>query len=117
MVEEAYIDKNSHNNDASSTMSCVERYNECISYCIAFTMMHPKTALIITADHECGGIESNGNNFIYTSGNHTNVNVPLFALGGGTREFAQSAYTLENIDVAKFIASIFGQATFGQTGF
>ena len=117
MVEEAYIDKNSHNNDASSTMSCVERYNECISYCIAFTMMHPKTALIITADHECGGILESEDGFIYTSTNHTNTNVPLFALGGGVKEWINSTYSLENIDVAKHIASIFGSNDFGQAGF
>ena len=117
MIEEAYIDKNSHNNDHESTMNCVERYNECIAYCIAFTMLHPTTALIITADHECGGITADGDNYIYTSNNHTNTNVPLFALGGGVKEWVDSTYALENIDVAKHIASIFGATEFGQSGF
>ncbi len=117
MIEEAYIDKESHNNDSKDTMTCVQRYNDCIAYCIAFTMLHPTTALIITADHECGGILESEDGYIYTSNNHTNTNVPLFALGGGVKEWINSTYELENIDVAKHIASIFGSNDFGQTGF
>lgn len=117
MIEEAYIDKESHKNDATKTMACVERYNDCIAYCIAFTMLHPTTALIITADHECGGIFANPDGgFDYTSKDHTNTDVPLYALGGGVREWVNSHYELENIDVAKHIASIFGVKDFGLQG-
>lgn len=113
MIEEAYNDKRSHSNDLSGTMKRVVRYNSIIAYCIAFTMCHPKSVLIVTADHETGGITLNADGqYVYTSGNHTNVDVPVYALGYGTEYF--NGTTVENIDIAKFMAKIYGASAFGQ---
>lgn len=113
MIEEAYNDKRSHSNDLSGTTKRVVRYNSIIAYCVAFTMCHPKSVLIVTADHETGGITLNSNGqYVYTSGNHTNVDVPVYALGYGTEYF--NGTTVENIDIAKFMAKIYGASAFGQ---
>lgn len=115
MIEEAYTDKGSHSNDAGTSNEAVARFNDAIAYAIAFVMLHPDTALLITADHETGGIIRNPNgSYSYTTGSHTNTNVPYFALGGANvKEFVETADVLENVWNAMFIASIFGVEKFG----
>lgn len=112
MLEEAYIDKNSHNNKYPEMVSAVNRYNDAIAYVIEFVLMHPDTALIITADHETGGVRKlNDGRFIFTRTNHTNTDVPLFALGYGTEALTKEVNN--NVNIAKFIAGIFGESNFG----
>lgn len=120
MIEEAHIDKHSHNNTLAKARLAVQYYNDVIAYVIGFVMMHPETALIITADHECGQLyfdESKGVFLYRPYGNgtydHSNVNVPLFALGNGAEEFVNSKDAVDNTDIAKFIASVFGSTSFG----
>ena len=123
MIEEAHIDKRSHEGDKSLSkmQDCVVRYNQCIAYAIAFVMLHPYTALIITADHETGGLvkQQDGsykftNNTSATYWQHTNNNAPIFALGNGVEQLVQSGVITDNTLVAKHIAGIFGDTSFGQ---
>ena len=57
-------------------------------------------------------------NFSYTESDgddyyqHTATEVPLFALGYGTECFHNG--TVDNTDIAKFIAEIYGDTGFGQ---
>jgi hypothetical protein len=114
MIEEGYIDKYSHNNEFENMFKALARFDATIKYVSAFTVMHPDTVMIITADHETGGIkcaEAQGV-YRYTSTSHTNVNVPILAMGAGTEIFHGKA--VENIEIAKFLAKIFGEETFGQ---
>jgi len=120
MIEEAHIDKHSHNNTLSKARMAVKYYNDVIAYVIGFVMMHPETALIITADHECGQLHFDAEKgvFVYRpygngSYDHSNVNVPLYGLGNGAEEFVNSKDAVDNTDIAKFIASIFGADDFG----
>jgi alkaline phosphatase len=112
MIEEAYIDKNSHSNNGSKMSAAVKRFNEVIAYSMVFTVFNPDTVLVVTADHETGGITPNGNSYVYTTGNHTSANVPVYACGKGSEMFDGKA--VENIEIAKFIAPIFGKTNFGQ---
>ena len=111
MIEEAYIDKESHNNDLADAKTCVLRYNDIIGYCIQFVMLHPETALVITADHECGGLTLTGDKLQYTSGDHTNAKVPVYALGAGTEMFAGTK--VDNTQIGKFLGSIYTDKQFG----
>lgn len=112
MLEEAYIDKNSHKNKYPEMVSAVKRYNDAIAYAIEFVLMHPDTVLIITADHETGGVTkaSNGK-YEFTKTTHTNTDVPLFAMGAGTEVLTDGV--CNNVNIAKFIAAIFGDSNFG----
>lgn len=113
MIEEAQIDKKSHNMDLKAMMPTLKRYNELIAYCVEFVICHPNTVLIITADHETGGLTLKDGKYEYTSDDHTNVNVPLFAIGAGTEEFHDKK--TNNIEIPKFIAPIYGYTEkFGQ---
>ena len=102
MIEGAYIDKYSHSNATSDVLHCVERFNDSIAYTIAFTVLHPETVLVITADHECGGLTDK---FSFTSTNHTNTNVPVFALG--QTDALITSETIDNTDIGSFIGQIF----------
>ena len=114
MLEEAQIDWASHSNDFNTMYQRVMRFNMVIAYGMAFTVMNPNTVMIVTADHETGGIKYNAatDTYYYTTGSHSNVNVPLCAMGAGTEKFNGAA--VENIEIAKFIARIFGAQKFGQ---
>ena len=77
------------------------------AYAATYAMCHRDTAIIVTADHETGGlqIEANGE-FKYTSGDHTSANVPVFAYGAYADVF--NGKTVENVQIPKTIAAIFG---------
>ena len=112
MLEEAYIDKNSHNNKYPEMISAVNRYNDAIAYVIEFVLMHPDTVLMITADHETGGvIKLNDGSFRFTRTSHSNADVPLFTMGSGTETLTNGV--CNNVNIAKFIASVFGESNFG----
>lgn len=125
MIEEAHIDKKAHYANSQGVWDSVTRYNEVICYVVAFVMMHPDTALIITADHETGGLTKNEDgsysfeNFAYTEKDgddyyqHTSTETPIFALGDGVDTLFAGG-SIDNTDVAKFIASIYGDSNFGQ---
>ncbi len=112
MMEEARIDWNSHSNDADAVMSCVKSYNDTIATVIQFVLQHPDTVLVITADHETGGLVKDNGNFTFTKADHTSANVPVYAIGAGTEMFNGQA--VENIEIPKFMAKAFGDNNFGQ---
>ena len=116
MIEEGWIDKQSHNNNISSTAQMVERFNDSIEYATQFALMHPSTALIVTADHETGSLIENSfhkQGFSFRSENHTNVNVPVFAIGAEASIFNDK--TVENVELAKFVASVYSDESFGMS--
>ena len=107
MIEEANIDTWSHNNKPDLTVHCMARYNKAIQYAMVFAVSHPDTLLIITADHETGGITAN---CTFTTTGHTTANVPLYAIGMGSERFVG---TVDNTFVPKVIASGWGVSNFG----
>lgn len=116
MVEGAYIDKVSHNNDYAAAIKNVIRFNDAIAYSLMFAMCHPGTAVIVTADHECGVLDEDPSakfGYKYNSGNHSNRDVPVYAFGPEVEIFDDVA--TENIDIARFIAGVFGDYSFGQS--
>ena len=114
MYEEAHIDKESHNRNLVSTYEKMVRANNEINYIMSFIMYHPDTLLIITADHETGGLtyDELSKNIYFTLGDHTGADVPVYAYGIGTEIFNNK--TVNNIEIAKFIATQMGEENFGQ---
>ncbi len=114
MIEEAYIDKACHKLGAGDytigdLANYVRRFNTAIQYAATFTASRPDSVLIITADHETGSITTTGG--YDAGGNHSNVNVPVYAMGYGTEIFNDT--TVDNTDIADFMASVYGLDTFG----
>ena len=101
MYEEAYIDKYSHDRDLRSATNAVARFNTAIGAFMEYVFYNPETVVIITADHETGGLLKTDDGFRYTTNAHTGVNVPVFAYGYGTEYFNDA--TVKNIDISTFI--------------
>ena len=114
MFEEAQIDKKSHNEDMESTFLALQRFNQAIALFMEYAFYNPDTMVLITADHETGGLlPTDSNTLEYTSGgDHTSADVPVFAWGHGTDIFGNER-TVENIEIAKFFAAKMGVSDFG----
>ena len=86
MIEGAYIDKLSHGNDLASMMNALENFDQSVQY-VRETV--PDASVLVTADHETGGLQlasdaSGLTNDLYTTKNHTSTNVPYFISLRGT---------------------------------
>ena len=89
MVEQAHIDKYSHNNDFENMIKCVNSLNDTVEY--AKNNTSNNTGIIITADHETGDLEVSLEHlyslnysdvyYFYYSKSHTGKNVPLYVYG------------------------------------
>ena len=119
MYEEATIDKTCHKSDLEGTFDAVVRFNQAIALFMEYAFYNPETVVIVTADHETGGLKiSDSGEFSYTSAknssgdrNHTGTNVPVFAFGMGTEMFHDT--TVENVQIPKQIANLWGVDEFG----
>ena len=112
MYEEAHIDKHCHSNDINKTFKAMVRFNQAIGLFMEYAFYNPDTFLLITADHETGGLLPNDNGgFSYSHGNHSSQYVPVFTYGDGGELFHD--VTIENIQIPKTIASFWGEAITG----
>lgn len=115
MIEETHPDKGGHNNEMKTVYSGVTLLSKCAAYATAFVYFHPDTVFIVTADHETGGITKNADGtYKFTTTNHTNSDVPVYAIGYGTGALAKK---VDNTDVSKFIAKVYGNDNFGDPNF
>lgn len=113
MYEEAYIDKHCHNKNISDTFDALVRFNQVIGLVMEYAFYNPKTMVVITADHETGNLLPNGKgDFSYSSGDHSAQYVPVFSYGIGSEFFDQRV--VENIEIPKEIARLWGVDKFGQ---
>jgi alkaline phosphatase len=56
MVEESAIDRMAHRNNAPLTLKGVLELDRAVQVALAFSARVPDTLIIVTADHECGGL-------------------------------------------------------------
>ena len=110
MVEESYIDICEADLDMEGTIKEMQSFDKCIDYTLSWAENHPGTLVIVTADHETGGVivpedkkPENVNNDCFTSGGeHTSTNVALFAAGAQSGELFTEE-TIDNTDIAKIM--------------
>jgi alkaline phosphatase len=95
MAEGAQIDYGGHANNMEYVVREMLDFDEAIGKAMAYVDAHPETLLIITADHETGGLTLLDGDLQkgYVHGNfstqdHTAVMVPVFAYGSGAKDFA-----------------------------
>lgn len=112
MYEEGYIDKHCHSNLGDHTFACMVRFNQMIGMFMEYAFYHPDTFLLITADHETGGLQFTADGDVqYTSTSHTGVDVPVFAYGQGAEVFEN--FEDQNTQIPKEIAAMWGVEDFG----
>ncbi|MCL2023325.1 MAG: alkaline phosphatase [Oscillospiraceae bacterium] len=78
MVEAAHIDKFAHDNDFPWTIHHTRELDKAVAVALDYARENPDVLVIVTADHETGGIMPTSEGFVFTSGNHTNADVPVF---------------------------------------
>lgn len=103
MVEGSQIDGGGHANNTDKIVNEMLDFDRAIKEAFDFAEKNAGTLVIITADHETGGLTINGGSFEtgevkgeYTTKGHTAVMVPVFAFGAGAEEFAG---IYENTDI------------------
>ncbi len=108
MVEGACIDKFSHSNNIDGcTMSTVE-FDKAIGAALDFAEKDGETLVVVTADHETGGIKYNEKTgeYYYTSDTHTLVDVPLFV--SATDAGFTAGEEVKNREISVQIARVLG---------
>lgn len=110
MVEGARIDKEAHGNRYDGLIGETLDFDKAIEVAIRFAEKDGHTLVVISADHETGGIALKSGNQepgtvagVFTSKGHTPCFVPLFAYGPHSRDFA---CIQENSDVSNKIVEL-----------
>lgn len=94
MIEGAMIDTGGHWNSAATVVEEVIDFDKAVGIAIQFADQHPGTLVLITADHETGGVtipqgnmESGQVELSFETEDHTAILVPLLAYGSHAEEF------------------------------
>ncbi|PYF74417.1 alkaline phosphatase [Pedobacter nutrimenti] len=94
MAEGAQIDYGGHANDLPYAVTELLDFDKAVAAALRFAEKDQHTLVVVTADHETGGLslldcdEQTG--YVYgtfSTNDHTNVPVPVFAYGPGSRQF------------------------------
>ena len=103
MVEGSEIDFLAHENKTPGVVLEALDFDRAIGAALKFAASNKETLVIVTADHETGGMTINGGDFTtgkvvgkFTSGEHTAIAVPIFAFGPGAGQFTGF---MENTDI------------------
>ena len=112
MVEGCGTDKSGHKNNLEGKLSSVVTFDRAVAVAMAYCLKHPDTVLIITADHECGGVSlpadrATKDTITFSTTDHTGQDVVLLALGYGTQQF--HGQVSDNTDIAKFMMELLQQ--------
>lgn len=110
MVESGMIDSGGHANDSEKIVREMVNFDKVIGDVIKFADENPGTLVLVTADHETGGVALPQGNvkkgeveLSYYSDDHTGIMVPLFAYGAGSEEFSG---IIENSEVHQIIMKL-----------
>ena len=105
MVEGSEIDFLAHENKTPGVVDETLDFDRAVGVALKFAASNGETLIIVTADHETGGMTINGGDYAtgkviakYTSGGHTGIAVPVYAFGPCAEQFTGF---MENTDIAK----------------
>ena len=110
MVEGSQVDWAGHSNDINYLKREMQDLEEAVEFAVEYANKNQDTLVIVTADHETGGLliepasaaDYTGNEVKFSfntaigRGSHTGVSVPVYAYGPGSENFTG---TLDNTDV------------------
>lgn len=114
MVEGSQIDWAGHANDKAMAVREMLDFDRAIKVAFDYADQNPGTLVVITADHETGGMSLVGGDMstgdveaAYGTTGHTSVMVPVFAYGAGASEFAG---IYQNADILSKVLKLYGFA-------
>lgn len=110
MIEGSQIDWAGHDNDGNRVPLEVIDLDKTIGRVLDYARRKGNTLVIVTADHETGGLTLPDGNLknktikpAFSTKNHSGVMVPVFAFGPGAEEFTGF---MENTDLKKKISRL-----------
>ncbi|MCQ2463393.1 MAG: alkaline phosphatase [Clostridia bacterium] len=106
MVEGAHIDKKSHSNLKDDMAKQLYEFDKAVGSAYDYAKADGDTLIVITADHETGGItlDEKTGNYYYTTGSHTGANVPVFV--SATDAGFENGAAIKNRQVARNISDV-----------
>lgn len=112
MVEGSQIDWGAHDNDLDYMFWEMASFDEAVKVGLDFALEDKHTLVIVTADHETGGLAINDGSFDgsdlevgWTTGDHTGQPVPVFAFGPHCLRFTG---VKENSEIPQIFADLLG---------
>jgi alkaline phosphatase len=113
MVEGSQIDWECHSHDEKGAIAQTLMFDEAVKAAIDFAQVSRQTLVIVTADHETGGLAITGGKaeagsipgVDWASGGHSGGPVPVYAFGPGGDAFEG---LMDNTDISKKIADLLG---------
>ena len=107
MIEESQVDWGGHSNSAEYIQGEMQSLNDLVNYALDYQKQHPEVLVLLTADHECGGVSvHDGKNsdldVRFTSDYHSANIVPIWASGPGSEVF--DAF-MDNTEIGKQLIS------------
>ncbi len=120
MIEGSQIDVAAHHNDADAMIQEILDFDHAVRIAMDFADTHPGTLVLVTADHETGGVtlpsdsniikfgkaqptEGNRAQTRFSTKGHTASMVPIYAYGAGAEQFTG---LLDNTDLPHRIAHL-----------
>lgn len=114
MVEGSQIDWGGHANDIDYVVSETIDFDNAVRVAVDFAKNNPGTLVVVTSDHETGGLTMPSMEDDYTvtaphfaTGGHSAVMVPVFSYGEGAEHFSG---ILDNTDFFPIFMELYGFA-------
>ena len=103
MIEESQVDWGGHSNSAEYIQGEMASLNELVNFSLDYQLEHPEVLVVLTADHECGGVavhdaKNSQLDIRFTSDYHSANFVPIWATGPGSQVF--DAF-MDNTEIGK----------------
>ncbi|MBR1958532.1 MAG: alkaline phosphatase, partial [Tidjanibacter sp.] len=114
MVEGSQIDGEAHGNNIEGVVAETLDFDAAVKIAFDYADAHEGTLVVVTADHETGGLTIINNNnrfdvaknpytYHFSTGGHSGGMVPIFAYGAGADAFSR---VLENTDIPTIMKSL-----------
>lgn len=84
LIEEGDTDKQSHGQNPAGALRALHNFDAAVKAVVE--LVSPDTTVIVLSDHETGGL--NAQDCQFTTTEHTDANIPLFATGKHARSFS-----------------------------
>lgn len=110
MVEGSQIDWAAHDNDPNGIVYQLLNFDLAVREAIHFAQQDGHTLVLVTADHETGGVtivggehDGSGLDAEFSTGHHTATPVVIFAYGPGSDRFTG---VMDNTEIARKVAAL-----------
>jgi alkaline phosphatase len=109
MVEGSMIDGGGHDNSIDKIVAETLDFDRAVARAFDFADTHPGTLVVVTADHETGGLtlpaDGSGVKYHFSTGGHTATMVPIYAYGAGAERFTGM---MDNTEINRRMTELLG---------